>query len=411
MILSFTLLICYSAAGQVFKTEALSGDIHTIQVNASGDWQKLPIVEMNRNEFVRINFDRLGEDSYAYLRYKVIHCNADWTPSRLSDIEYLDGFNNVLIEDYSNSFGTNVLYNNFNIEIPNDRLKLKLSGNYAVEVFEEDNPSEILLRACFSVLDPQVMLGGSISSVTDIDANKAHQQVSFYVNYNNLQVRDVFSDLKVYVRQNNRLDNQKVNIKPTSVQGNKLVYEHNRDLIFDAGNEYRRFETVSHRYNGLNVESTRYEGSMYYAKIYTDKIRAGKTYSYDEDRNGRFFIRNAEANCSETEADYFVTQFTLASPTPFIEPVYLNGGFTNNKFDDKYLMTYDHDKKEYSLSLLLKQGAYNYQYLARTGNNFTTALTEGNYYETENEYDILVYYSPLGSRSDLLVGMLLIGGK
>jgi len=376
-----------------------------------GDWQRLPVIDLNRNDYIHISFDRLGENSFNYLRYKVIHCNADWTPSSLSDIEFMDGFNDIQIEDYAQSLNTTVDYTNFIINLPNDKLKLKLSGNYAVEVYEEGNPSEILLRACFSVLDSQVMIGGSVSSLTDIDAYKEHQQVSFYINYNNLQVRDPFSDLKVFVRQNNRLDNQKTNLKPTSVQGNKLVYEHNRNLIFEAGNEYRRFETVSRRYNGLNVDRTEYRRPYYYASIIQDRIKADKRYSYDQDQDGKFVIRNAEASENDTEADYFYTNFTLKAPEPFLEPVYLNGYFTNNTFDDKYLMVYDFNQQMYYTSILLKQGAYNYQYLAKSGKIYTTSLTEGNYYETENEYVIWVYYRPLGFRSDLLVGMLLIRNK
>jgi len=399
------------AFGQTYRTQPLSDDIYSIQVNADADWKKLPVIKLDNNQFIQINFDRIAEDAYNYLQYRIVHCNADWTRSSLSEIEYMDGFNNIRIEDYAASINTTVNYSNYIIQFPNDRVRLKLSGNYAVEVFDNSQPDAVLLTACFSVIDPQVMVGGTVSSVTDIDANREHQQVSFWINYNNLRVRDVFSDLKIYARQNNRLDNQKTGIKPTSIQGTKLVYEHNWDLIFEAGNEYRRFETVGHRYNGINVQSTQYIRPNYYAHIIPDKVRTGKTYGYDQDQNGRFLIRNAEAQDNDTEADYFITQFTLKADEPFLEPVYINGGFTYNSFDERYLMEYDFVEKEYTKSLLLKQGAYNYQYLAKRGNSYTTSLIEGNYYETENEYQILIYYRPLGSRSDLLVGSLLIGGK
>lgn len=411
LLLICILLYCYSGYGQVFKTEALSDDIHTIQVNANGNWNSLPVINLDTNDYISINFDHLGEDSYNYLRYKITHCNADWTPSSLSEIEYMNGFSNNRIEDYANSIGTNVLYTNYQLDLPNDNIRLKLSGNYAVEVFEEDNPSKILLRACFSVLDSKVQIAGKMSSITDIDANKGHQQVSFSINYNNLQVRDAFSDLKVYVRQNNRPDNQRSQLRPTSIQGNKLIYEYNRNLIFEAGNEYRRFESVSRRYKGLNIQNIEYVRPDYYLNVYPDKIRANRFYSYDEDQNGRFLIRNAEGSDHDTEADYFYTRFTLKAADPFIEPIYINGDFTNNTFDQKYMMQYDAMTEEYSLTLLLKQGAYNYQYLAKSDKQYTTSLVEGNYYETENEYSIYVYYRPLGSRSDLLVGFIKIGGR
>lgn len=411
--LFFLLVLVFTTNAQVFRTQPLSDEIYTIQVNADGNWQQLPIIQLNGNSYIRINFDRLGDNSSNTLRYSIIHCNADWTKSSLSDIEYLDGFNNILIDDYAESMNTTVDYTNFNIEIPNDRQKLKLSGNYVVLVYDTSDPNKILLQACFSILDSQISLSGNASSNTDIDVDKKHQQVTFTIDYLNLPIRDPFTDLKIFVRQNNRIDNQVSDLKPTYIQGSKLLYEHNNKLIYEAGNEYRRFESVSYRYNGLNMLNTQYIGSKYYANIESGKIRSNRTYVYDQDQNGRYIIRNAEAQSGESdiEADYFITNFTLLADDPLIEPLFLNGELTYDLFDDKYEMKYDYDDKEYKGSLLLKQGLYNYQYLAKDGTKYTTEPIEGDYYETKNEYTIYVYYKPLGSRSDLLVGILSIIAK
>jgi hypothetical protein len=409
LIYIYLFVFCFVSA-QVYRTETSSDEIKTIQVNADGNWQQLPIINLNSDNYIRINFDRLGENSSKRLKYSIINCNADWTKSSLSEIEYLDGFNNAFIDDYAESVNTTIDYTNFNIEIPNNRQRIKLSGNYAVCVYEDNNPDNVLLTACFSVLDSQLLIEGFVSSNTDIDVNKQHQQVSFIIDYTNLPVRDTFSDLKVFVRQNNRSDNQASLLKPTYIRGNKLLYEHNKDLIFEAGNEYRRFESVSYRYNGLNMEYTEFQRPYYYANIRPDKIRAGRSYVYDQDQNGRFLIRNAESNYenADTDADYFITNFTLIAPEPFIEPIYLNGEFTNDIFDEKYLMKYDSEKKKYHTSVLLKQGMYNYQYLSKQGKIYSPSLIEGNYFETKNEYCVLVYHRPVGYRSDYLVGLLLI---
>lgn len=408
LFLYFLIISTVLMYGQVYRTEALSDDIHTIQVNAGGDWKRLPYIQLNNNDYIQINFDRLGANASKQLRYRLVNCNADWTRSQLLDVEYVDGFNNIPIEDFALSFNTTVDYTNFNIEVPNERQRIRLSGNYVVEVYEEDNPNKVVLTACFSILDPEVQISGSVSSITDIDSHREHQQVSFVINTNNLRVRDVFSDLKVFVRQNNRIDNQKSFIKPTFIQGNRLVYEMNKDLIFEAGNQYRRFESVSFRYNGLNIASTEYIRPYFYTYIIPDKIRAGKRYVYDRDQYGLFFIRNAEGRDSDIDADYFITNFRLKADSPFLEPIYLNGAFTNDIFNEKSLMTYDYNQKEYHGSMLLKQGAYNYQYLAKSGNKYTTSMVEGNYFETQNQYCIYVYHRPVGYQSDNLIAVLLI---
>ena len=412
ILLTITLLlsVLYSYP-QAYKTQPFSEDVHTVQVNKNGNWASIPVIDLSGDNYININFDILGEDSYRALKYRIINCDADWNKSRLLDIEYLDGFNDLLIDDYAQSVNTIVDYTNYNFQIPNDHQRLKLSGNYAVEVYAEDEQNKVLLKACFSVLDSKIKIDGAFSSNTDIDANKEHQQVNFSINTAGIQIRDPFSDLKVVVRQNNRMDNQRVGVKPTYIQGDKLIYEHNRDLIFDAGNEYRRFESVSYRYNGLNIASTDLTRPYYSTSIITDKVRAGKRYIYDQDQNGRYLIRNAEANDADIQADYFKTRFTLDIPEPILEPIYLNGGFTNNRFDEKYLMKYDIANKVYTADVVLKQGAYNYQYLTQSGKIYSQAKIEGNYFETENEYAVYVYYRPVGFLSDQLIGLLLISGK
>lgn len=412
-LLSLTLLLLsvLCSFSQVYKTQAFSDDVHTIQVNEKGNWASLPVISFSTDSYININFDILGEDSYRSLRYRIINCDADWNRSKLSDIEYVDGFNDLSIDNYAQSVNTIMDYTNYNLQIPNDRQRLKLSGNYAVEVYPENETDKVLLVACFSVLDSKIKIDGSFSSNTDIDVNKEHQQISFSINTAGLQVRDPFSDLKIVVRQNNRIDNQRTAIKPTYIQGDNLIYEHNRDLIFEAGNEYRRFESVSYRYNGLNIESTELIRPYYLTNIIPDKVRASKRYVYDKDQDGCFLIRNAEASDADTESDYFKTCFRLEMSEPILEPIYINGGFTNNIFDEKYRMKYDIANKVYTATVLLKQGAYNYQYLTQSYNNYSPAKIEGNYFETENKYTVYVYYRPIGFQSDQLIGLLLISGK
>lgn len=405
----FTILISIFSLcsfAQAYRTQPHSDDVHTIQVNIGGNWQTLPVLDLALQEQVQINFDILGDDSWRSLKYRIINCDAYWNKTNLSEIEYLNGFNNQSIDDYAQSVNTIIDYTNYNLIIPNDRQQLKLSGNYAVEVYDEDFPDQVLLTACFSVLESKIKIEAGFTSNTDIDTNKENQQVFFTINTNNLNIRDPFSDLKIVVRQNNRTDNQRVGIKPTYVQANKLIYEHNRDLIFQAGNEYRRFESISERFNGLNILSTESGNMSSKAYLKPSVPRSEKRYIFDKDQNGKYLIRNAEASDPYTEADYFETTFTLDMNTSLTEPVYLNGAFTYDLFSDKYKMTYDDLVNQYTNTILLKQGAYNYLYLVKEGDKYSTGPIEGNYFETQNEYTIYVYYYQQGKFYDQLVGFL-----
>lgn len=391
---------------QAYHTQAISDDIYTVQVNKNNDWSSYPIIALNGNDYVHISFDRISEDSMNRLRYRIIHCDAYWKrSSSISEIDYLSGFNDNPIDDYASSLNTTVEYTHFAINMPNNDVNVKLSGNYVVEVYEDGAPDEVLLTACFSVVEPQVSIAPSITSNTDIDTNKGHQQLSFSILHQNLNIRDPFTELKIFAWQNNRLDTERHQIKPTYVSSDRLIYEHNRNLIFEAGNEYRRFETSSYRYNGLNVEHIEYNRPNYTMYIVPDKIRAGRSYSYDQDQNGRFYIRSNDTNDSEVESDYFNTVFTLPMDSPIGEDIFINGNFTDNNFTDKYRMKYDEEHRQYYIALLLKQGLYNYQYLTKSGASYSTAKIEGNYFETENEYQIFVYYRPSGQRYDSLIGV------
>lgn len=400
------LFFCNLLLAQPYRTQALSPEIHTIEVSKNGNWNFKPIIELNKGDFVKIDFDRISEHSFNRLRYRVLHCDAYWkVSSSISEIDYMSGFNDNYIDTYDPSINTTVEYTHFSLRIPNNEIQLKLSGNYVVEIYEEDDPETVLLTACFSVVDNQLSIASSVSSNTDIDTNRSHQQLSFTLHHQGINIRDPHTELIIFAQQNNRLDNEKAKLKPTYVNPGKLIFEHNRDLIFEAGNEYRRFETSSYRSNGMNVAHIEYRRPTYIMDIAADKVRENRGYSYDQDQNGKFFIRTNEGENSDIEADYFVTNFTIPMEEPIANDIYINGDFTNNTFSEKYKMIYDEDNKVYYLSLLLKQGMYNYQYLTKAGNRFSTSKIEGNYHETENEYIIYVYYRPSGQRYDSLIGV------
>lgn len=389
---------------QTYKTQPLVDDIHSIEVLANKQWNSYPIINLNSQDYIHIGFDKVSEETFARLRYKIIFCDADWVENKeLSTIEFLNGFDDNAIEDYDVSLNTSVLYTHYNLQIPNNEVSPKVAGNYTVLVYEEGFEEDILLTASFSVLDDVVGIAPEISSVTDIDSNKEHHQLTFDLNYK-LNLRDVKNDFKVFVRQNNRQDSEVANVKPNYIMPSKLRYRSNRNLIFEAGNEFHRFDMSSYKFNGKNVAHIEFKRPNYHIHIVPNKINSNGSYSYDQDQNGRVIYRNTEADDVEREGDYFYVHFTLHADNPLPNDVYVSGGFTYDTFSDKYKMQYDSDNREYSLMLLLKQGLYNYQYLTREANSFSTSSVEGNFFETENEYSIYVYYRPVGQKYDSLVG-------
>ena len=391
--------------------------IHTLQTTVNDDWLHDDVITLGTDDWVTISFDHFTHDYHRFI-YKIVHCNADWTPSDLFEVDYMDGFNNQPIEDYENSLNTTMLYTHYRLNLPNDDIQFKVSGNYRVEIFLDENDDENeensefriqnsgltpVATACFRVVEPRMGLNASVTTNTDIDTNLSHQQVAFTLNYTPGEVMDPATEIKPYVYQNNRTDNMVSLVKPIYVSPGRLEYRHNRALIFPAGNEYRRFEVINMHYATQGVDEISYFAPYYHATLLPDAPR--RNYSYDEDHDGRYFIRYNMALDTDTEADYLFVHFTLNMPRRTGGNFYLTGEFTYNDFDPTCQATYNDDAQAYEATLLLKQGAYDFMYLwvPEGSTAGQTGPAEGNFYEAENEYQVYIYHRPFGGRYDRLV--------
>ena len=396
-------------AQQTFFSNVSDKLIKTLQVRIANEPLSDPLIELNGDRQIEINFDALSPAAKRYA-YKLIHCDADWHPSNLASIEYLDGFQGSTIEDFATSMGTTVQYTNYRLLLPNEDMAPKLSGNYAVQVYEEDTPDHIVLTACFSICEPMVSIAAEVSSNTDIDTNQSHQQVGFVINHKQLPIPHPQTDLRIWVYQNNRRDNAVGQLAPVGIQEHELVYKSLRSLIFPAGNEYRRFEFLSSQYNGMRIEGYSFHNPYYHAEVTPDQSRAERPYQYDQDQNGRYLVRCSRCSDPDTEADYFIVHFALQEELFPDGNVYLSGDLYNNVLDEKSRMGFNPETRQYEKALLLKQGSYNYQYVfvphGETAGQ--TAPFEGDFFQTENQYSIYVYYRPMGSRYDRLIGVATI---
>lgn len=398
-------LLCCASAITAQRHEILDRQLHTLQVVVNDDPLLPPIMNLGGGNHLEIGFDEFSHEYHRYI-YKVEHCNADWSSStEIFESDYMNGFNGEPIEDYEKSFNTTVLYTHYSLRIPNENISLKLSGNYKLTVYNDEGDEPVpVLTACFSLVEPGVGIGATVSTNTDIDFNKSHQQVDFSVNYGLVKVIDPHRELKTVVMQNRRWDNCVVNPKPNIQAANKIEFTHNRQLIFPAGNEYHKFEILDVHIPTLNVDRMEWFDPYYHATLYPNQT--ARNYLYDEDQNGAFIIRNSDDEDVATTCDYVFTHFTLKSPQLPGGEVYLNGEWTYNRFIPEYRMTYNRETQAYEATALLKQGYYNYNYLfvpdGETQGN--SGRTDGNFYETENEYIILVYHRPNGGRYDKLVG-------
>ena len=402
------LTVAVMAQGKVdTRTHIFDSNVRSLKLCLESNMYIPPVLMLNSDDHLIVNFDYIDYD-FHYLRYSVTHCNADWQPSQLIDNEYVSGFNYADIDDFEQSRVTYVHYYNYQFMLPNPDMELLVSGNYLLTVYEQDDPDNLLFQMRFSVCEGTVGVYPQVTSRTDVEYNNRMQQVSFDVRFKPGQIRDPYSELTCIVYQNSRDDNAVVVNRPLMASTDHVTYDHNRDLIFYAGNEFRRFETVAAHNINMGVSSIRYYEPMYHASLMIDEPRSGMQYLYDKTQFGRFTIRNAEAYSENPlEADYMITHFTLDTGGKLYGGnVWLYGEFTNTYPVSQAMMKYDTSSGCYTADLLLKQGAYNYMYLwVPDGTSIgQTSRIEGDHYETVNEYLVKVYDRPMGERYDHLIG-------
>ena len=385
--------------GQVEEIDPPS-DIKTITFGSQKDISILPII--NLNERIYLEFDvlnNLEEDFY----YVIEHFDYDWTPSRLMKSEYLDGMDNLRIFNYENSFNTYQIYSHYRLQIPNPQTRLKVSGNYLIKIFDEND--DLVFSRKFMIMEQQVGVGVQIKRSRNVALINEAQTVDFSIKSNNLNLNNPTETVKTVIVQNNNLKTAIYDLKPQYTLGNELVYRYNDNSLFWGGNEYLFFENKDVRMANLGIQYIDLQ-DLYHSYLYTDIDRSSRKYTYNPDINGGFKITVLDRQDPSIEADYTYVHFSLLAEEFLNQSVYVYGGFNNFSIIDDNKMTFNVEKGIYELSMLLKQGFYNYKYVVVDNDNtlFEGAVC-GNFDETENNYKVIVYYRDLGARYDKIIGL------
>ncbi|MDE7025170.1 MAG: DUF5103 domain-containing protein [Paramuribaculum sp.] len=389
------------------RTGVFDRGMRSLQVQSLGNDQLPPVMTLGGADGLLVKWDELAENR-RYMRYELKHCDSQWRVDNLVDSEFVDGFNEGTVDDFAYSYGTKTHYVHYRITLPHGNMRPLVSGNYLLRVYDESDPETTLLQARFYVVEPLTKISADVTSRTDVDYNSRHQQLSVKVDAEKLPMHDYFSNLWLVVSQNSRVDNEHIVAHPLRVVPPSLYFESKPELIFPAGNEYRRFETISTSVPTMGVEDVSYADPYYHFTLYTDFPRYEEMYAYDQTQHGRYRVREYNSDSGDIEAEYAVTHFSLDMPELHNADVFIDGDMMLRRFDEESRMVYNRATRRYEASPLLKQGAYNYQYLVvpRNGSMLgQTASVEGDFYQTVNEYMIRAYYRLPGDRYDRLVGL------
>jgi hypothetical protein len=361
-----------------------------------------PIIKLG--ESINLSFDDLNADEYNY-SYKIEHCNLDWKVSDLLESEFIQGYNENRIRNFENSFNTLQPYTNYRVTIPNQDTKIKISGNYMLSILNED--SEIILKRHFIVYEPKVTVGVAVYRSRDISYINTKQSVEFSINHPNFRINNPKEEIKPVLLQNNNWQTAISGLKPQFYRGEQLLYKYNKETSYWAGNEFLYFDSKDIRSTTLNIANVELGRELYHTYLYTNEERKNAPYTLFPDVNGNFIIRTINGINDYLDADYTWVHFSLKTPQDIEgKELYVSGNFNNWQLNEENKLHFNAETNLYEATLLLKQGFYNYQYLIKDNNgNLNNHDIDGSFFQTENDYTVIVYYNKFGSRYPQIIGV------
>lgn len=384
-----------------YSVLSYSQNIKSIQLRALGDNVYTAIVPLGT--VLELSFDDLEADGKDY-RYKIEHMTHDWKKSRLLSSQFIDGFDENTIINVTNSFNTLQSYTHYEVKIPNANTIITKSGNYLISVLDDDD--NILFTRKFVLYESAATVAIQASRSRNATTLNTQQTIEFSVNYPNLRINNPQQEINVVLLKNENWNETITNLQPTFFKPNQFKYTYSNKTNFWGGNEYLNFDSKFLRNKSINIVKIE-RGDVFQHYVYPYSYNPYLTYRYNPDINGQFVFRTLEGNDARTEADYARMHFTLDAEEPFNDKkVHVYGAFNNFEIDDKTELTYNFDDSSYRGSILMKQGFYNYTFATvdEFGNVDTNEIN-GSFFQTENQYTVIVYFKPFGSLYDRVIGM------
>jgi hypothetical protein len=409
--------LAFGAGAQPVSDMVVSPSIGTPQLYPAGNQQGYPIIRLNSSDQLELSFDDLDADVKAYY-YSFQLCDEDWTPSTLSEMEFLKGFSQVRIDDYRNSSVALVRYTHYHAVLPDQNCVPIHSGNYLLKVFTDGDTSKLAFARRFLVVDSRINIQSQFLQPVDYNLAQTHQHITLKLNVQAVNPQNPLDQIKVDILQNYRWDNVIRNLHPTFYVGNNMEYTSDNEILFEGGSEWRGVDLQSFRFQSDRVQTANYDKTGTDIILKPDADRSAMAYAAYADLNGAFFIQTTESINVNYQGDYASVLFSFAPKDKAEFPdkdVYLLSRFTGGVVNDSSKMVFNPNNGRYERRFLLKMGYYSFCYITVDRNDPdrkpSFGLTEGDHVETSNDYMILVYYhSPLG-RGDDLIGIQRFNSK
>lgn len=406
------ILLSFSAFGQAKKLllqdAVYEENIKTVMVfpPATGNRDNLqPSVATLAQQNLVLEFDDIQESKNNYYA-RIIHCNSDWTKSQLLDLDFMPVYNEFNVNDYQFSNNTYLPFVHYRFPLP----RVKLPGNYVLMIYRDGNKDDVVLTSRFMIYSSQVQLATNTNLVGNSALSGGNQQINFTIDYQNLDVFNAMDNFKVVIRQNQRWDNARFGVKPSFIREDIKQVEYrffDQDKQWLAGNEFRFVDFRSLVSPGRNTAKINRNERPFVLTVAEDRPRTDQAYAQYPDLDGNYAIENLDYREAALSSQYIFVDFTLRTDQLQGANVYVVGNYNHYARTAENRMNYNKATSAYEASIILKQGWYDYTYYVESP-NLPSTYFEGSHYQTENFYDVFVYYKSLTPMADMLVGYFVV---
>lgn len=396
-------LFCFTLATAQVENEIVPPyNIKTVSF-VQNNQNVVPIFQLG--DAFQLQFDDLYGNDASYF-YEIIHCDYNWNPSDLQKRDYLQGFDNQRIQESSNSFNCLQIYTHYSLPFPNSTTQLKISGNYMLRILNEDK--EVVFSRKLMVYEDLVSVPIQIKRARTVTNLESKHNVEFTIKSNVINFQNPLKNIKTVLFQNGKFCNAISNISPQFTIGNDLIYKYDTLTQFWAGNEFLYFDNKEIRVASNSISRVDNQKEIYSSYLFTNEARANSNYYNWQDVNGNFTVRRLFTENSDIEADYSWVYFSLSAPLFRTSDgaIYVTGMFNNYALTPENKMEYNSEKGIYEKAILIKQGFVNFEFTAvqKNGKIDSENNIDGNFFQTENEYTVLVYYKEDTDRYTRIIG-------
>lgn len=362
---------------------------------------RMPSLRLGERQSISIAFDVLGSE-HNELVYRLSHRNADGSPSSLLPSEALSRIGEYDIHEMERSFGTDMPYTHYRLELPNREVEPRVSGRYLLEVARRGDWEQPLLSMPIYVYEGGVTAEMEVNHQMLRQEPEKRQALSFALTTAPSLTINNAQELRVEVYQNTSRLAPPVLLSPAaeSYRG-QWLWRNDLAATFWAGSEYLYLEHTHRDGIGEGIAELSTREGLSELLLPTTDYSQRASYQYRQDYNGAQRLGKSEIGDYRTEGEYHLVTFTLSGEAKG-QTIYLEGQAFDHLSLEERSLVYDEASQLYSLTLPLKNGYQEYRYVRLSGDGEPLG---GSFYQTSNSYQALVYYRPMGGRYDRLLGI------